>query len=54
MDISTKGTNSETGSGLGLVLCKDLIEKHNGRIWVESNGKKGSEFFIELPFAQKI
>lgn len=54
MDISTMGTNSETGSGLGLVLCKDLVEKHNGRIWVESNGKKGSEFFIELPFAQKI
>lgn len=46
---STVGTNLETGSGLGLVLCKDLVEKHKGRIWAESNGKTGSEFFVELP-----
>ncbi len=47
--ISSLGTNAETGSGLGLVLCKDLVDKHKGRIWAESNGIKGCEFFIELP-----
>lgn len=51
VNISSLGTNLESGSGLGLMLCKDLVDKHNGRIWAESNGKKGSEFFIELPLA---
>ncbi|MBP8851011.1 MAG: HAMP domain-containing histidine kinase, partial [Breznakibacter sp.] len=54
LEISTLGTNLESGSGLGLVLCKDLVEKHNGRIWVESDGKKGTEFFIELPLKKSL
>ena len=51
-NLSSVGTNSETGSGLGLVLCKDLVDKHKGRIWAESNGLLGSEFFIELPLVR--
>ncbi len=47
--FTTRGTENEQGTGLGLVLCKDFIEKNNGRIWVESTYLKGSEFFIELP-----
>ena len=47
--ISTKGTNSEKGTGLGLVLCKDFIEKNNGKIWAESEIEKGSSFFFTLP-----
>lgn len=47
--FTTRGTDNEQGTGLGLLLCKDFIEKNNGRIWVESNIGEGSKFFIELP-----
>jgi signal transduction histidine kinase len=46
---STYGTNNEKGSGLGLMLCKEFIERHNGKIWAESNSDEGSEFLISLP-----
>jgi PAS domain S-box-containing protein len=47
--FTTRGTDNEQGTGLGLLLCKDFIEKNNGRIWVESELGKGSKFFVELP-----
>jgi len=46
---STTGTNNEKGTGFGLILCKELIEKHNGQIWVESEVGKGSDFKFSMP-----
>jgi signal transduction histidine kinase len=50
-NFSTKGTNRESGTGLGLILCKEFIEKMNGEIWLNSEVGKGTEFFISLPLA---
>lgn len=49
---STPGTNNESGSGLGLVLCKEFIDLHNGQIWAESTLNQGSSFFFTLPKKQ--
>ena len=47
--ISSRGTNDEIGTGLGLILCKDFIDKHNCKIWVESKKGKETTFFFILP-----
>jgi two-component system sensor histidine kinase/response regulator len=43
------GTEEETGSGLGLIICHELVERHGGRIWVESALGKGSAFHVSFP-----
>lgn len=47
-NIRTKGTQGESGTGLGLILCKELVEKHGSEIWVESEEGKGSTFTFSL------
>lgn len=47
--ITTPGTNDEKGSGLGLILCKELVEKNGGKIAVESTFGEGSRFYFTLP-----
>ena len=46
---STVGTENEKGTGLGLILCKDLIEKNDGQLWVDSEYGKGSKFSFTIP-----
>jgi signal transduction histidine kinase len=47
--LSTLGTKNEKGTGLGLMICKDLVEANNGKIWVESVENEGSTFYFSLP-----
>lgn len=48
-NVSRKGTDGESSSGLGLMLCKEFIEKHAGTIWVESEVDKGTTFHFRIP-----
>ncbi|MFW6371006.1 MAG: sensor histidine kinase [Bacteroidota bacterium] len=41
--------HTDSGKGLGLVLCKEFVEKHNGKIWMESKENQGSTFYFSLP-----
>lgn len=51
-NFTVKGTAQETGTGLGLGLCKDCVDKNGGAIWVESELGKGSDFHFTVPFEE--
>ena len=49
--LKQKGTGGVKGSGLGLYICKSIVDKHQGRIWAESEPGQWVEFFVALPAA---
>jgi signal transduction histidine kinase len=52
-NYTSKGTASEKGSGLGLMICKEFITLNDGAIWAESEPGKGSVFFVQIPKAKR-
>lgn len=47
--FTSLGTKNEKGTGLGLVLCKEFVERHGGKIWAETEKGVGSTFYVSLP-----
>lgn len=54
VNFTTIGTENEKGNGLGLSICKEMVDLNGGSIWVESELEKGTTFFVALPKSKTI
>ena len=52
--FTTKGTADEAGTGLGLILCKEIVDLHKGKIWVDSTPGGGSTFNVFIPYPEEM
>jgi signal transduction histidine kinase len=52
-NVTMPGTSEEKGTGLGLILCKEFVDMHKGKIWASSVPKEGSTFSFTLPLKVK-
>lgn len=50
-NVKREGTANESSTGLGLMICKEFVERHNGKIWAESEEGKGSKFYFTIGLA---
>jgi len=48
-NLTTSGTHKESGTGLGLIICKDFVERHGGKIWIESKPHIGTKVYFTIP-----
>jgi signal transduction histidine kinase len=52
-NVTMPGTSEEKGTGLGMILCKEFVDLHQGKIWASSKPKEGSIFSFTLPLKVK-
>ena len=52
--VTTNGTENENGTGLGLIICRELISLHGGKIWAKSTPGKGTSFIFTIPYAGSL
>jgi signal transduction histidine kinase len=52
--VDASDSRVKGGTGLGLTICKSIVEQHGGQVWAESEPGRGSTFYVELPSCQPL